>query len=50
MITVVDQVRPWFIPSITFAAITHPQLGAQISMSGTGSAISHPAIRTGLRP
>jgi hypothetical protein len=50
MITVVDQVRPWFIPSSTFAATTHFQLGAQISMRGTGTPRTHPATRTGLRP
>ena len=36
MITVVDQVRPWLTPSSTFAAMTQPQVGAQISSSGTG--------------
>ena len=50
MITVVDQVNPWLIPSSTLAAITQPQLGAQISISGTGTAISHPARSTGLQP
>jgi hypothetical protein len=50
MMTVVDQVRPWLMPSSTLAAITQPQLGAHISSSGTGMANSHPAIRTGLRP
>ncbi len=50
MITVVDQVRPWLMPSSTLAATTQPQLGAQISISGTGMATSHPAISTGLRP
>ena len=50
MMTVVDQVRPWLMPSSTFAATTHAQLGAQISSSGTGSPISQPATSTGLRP
>ena len=50
MITVVDQVRPWLMPSSTFAATTQPQVGAQISSSGTGRATSQPATRTGLRP
>ena len=50
MITVVDQVRPWLMPSRTFAATTQPQVGAQISSSGTGRATSQPATRTGLRP
>ena len=38
MITVVDQVRPWFTPSSTLAKTTQPHVGAQISSSGTGSA------------
>ena len=50
MITVVDQVRPWFTPSRTLAKITHPQLGAQINRSGTGMAMIQPATSTGLRP
>ena len=50
MITVVDQVSPWFTPSSTLAKMTHPQVGAQISSSGTGMAMSQPATRTGLRP
>ena len=50
MITVVDQVRPWLMPSSTFAATTQPQDGAQMSSSGTGTAINQPATRTGLRP
>ena len=50
MMTVVDQVRPWLMPSSTFATMTQPQVGAQISSSGTGTATSQPATRTGLRP
>lgn len=50
MTTVVDQVRPWLMPSRMFAATTQPQSGAQMSMSGTGMAKSHPTNRTGLRP
>ena len=50
MITVVDQVRPWLIPSNTLANTTQPQTGAQISSSGTGSPMSHPATSIGLRP
>ena len=50
MTIVVDQVRPWLMPSRTLAATTHPQWGAQISMSGTGRPMSQPATRTGLRP
>ena len=47
MMTVVDQVRPWLMPSSTFAATTHAQLGAQISSSGTGSPISQPVDEDG---
>jgi hypothetical protein len=50
MMTVVDQVSPWLIPSKTLAATTQPQLGAQISSNGTGRATSQPTIKTGLRP
>jgi hypothetical protein len=50
MITVVDQQSPWLTPSRTLAATTQPQLGAQISSSGTGSPASQPATSTGLRP
>ena len=50
MMTVVDQVRPWFTPSRTLAKMTHPHVGAQISSSGTGMAMIQPATRTGLRP
>ena len=50
MTTVVDQVRPWLTPSSRFAATIHAHDGAQISSSGTGSATSQPATRTGLRP
>ena len=50
MITVVDQARPWLMPSRTFATTTQPQSGAQMSRSGTGSPNSQPATRTGLRP
>ena len=50
MMTVVDQVRPWLIPSRTLAAMIHPQDGAHINSSGTGRPTSQPATRTGLRP
>ena len=50
MITVVDHVRPWFTPSNTLAKTIQLQLGAQMMSSGTGSAMSQPATRTGLRP
>ena len=50
MTTVVDQVSPWLTPRSTFAATTQPQLGAQISSSGTGTATAHPPISTGRRP
>ena len=42
MMTVVDQVRPWLTPSSTLANTTQPQLGAQISSSGTGRADQPP--------
>jgi hypothetical protein len=50
MITVVDQVSPWLMPSNTLATITQPHDGAHINSSGTGRPISHPATSTGLRP
>ena len=50
MTTVVDQVRPWLMPSSTLANTTHPHVGAQISSSGIGTAMIQPATRTGLRP
>jgi hypothetical protein len=50
MITVVDQVIPWLRPSKTLAAMTQPQLGAQINRNGMGTAASQPATRIGLRP
>ena len=50
MMTVVDQVRPWLMPSRTLANTTQPQVGAQMRIRGTGIAISHPARSTGLRP
>src|SRR2546421_11727394 len=50
MITVVDQVRPWFTPSSTLAATTQPQPGAQISSGGIGRPASQPATSTGLGP
>ncbi len=50
MTTVVDQVRPWLMPSSTLAATTHHQFGAVMSISGTGAANSQPTSRTGLRP
>ena len=50
MMTVVDQVRPWLMPSRRFANSTQFQLGAHISRNGTGTATSHPATSTCLRP
>ena len=38
MITVVDQVRPWFTPRSTLATMTQPHVGAHINRNGTGSA------------
>ena len=46
----IDQVRPCETPSRTLATITQPHVGAQMSSSGTGTATSQPATRTGLRP
>ena len=50
MMTVVDQVRPWFTPSSTLAKMIQPHDGAHIRMNGTGRPISQPATSTGLRP
>jgi hypothetical protein len=50
MITVVDHVMPWFMPSRTLATITQAHDGAHMRSSGTGTPTSHPATRTGLRP
>jgi hypothetical protein len=36
MMTVIDQAKPWLIPSSAFAAMTHPQLGPQPIMKGNG--------------
>ena len=36
MITVIDQAKPWLMPSSALAAITQPQLGAHMIMNGTG--------------
>jgi hypothetical protein len=50
MITVVDQHRPWLMPSRTLAAMIQLQVGAQMISRGTGSPRSQPTTRTGLRP
>ncbi|MBA3425768.1 MAG: hypothetical protein H0U04_14765 [Rubrobacter sp.] len=50
MSTVVDQVRPWLIPSSRFAAMTHPHVGAHINNNGTGTPTTHPMMRTRLGP
>src|SRR6185437_14379504 len=50
MMTVIDQASPWLMPRRPLAAITHPQLGAQIIMNGTGNPTSQPRTRTRLRP
>ena len=44
MTTVVDHARPWFTPRSTFAPIIHDHVGAQITIKGTGTPISHPAV------
>jgi hypothetical protein len=50
MMTVVDQVKPWLMPSRRFANRIQFQLGAHIRRKGTGTATSHPATSTCLRP
>ena len=50
MTTVMDQARPWLIPSRTLAATIHAQLGAMPISSGTGSATAQPAISSRRRP
>ena len=50
MITVVDQVRPWLIPSRTLVNRIQLQLGAHINRKGTGTANSQPPTRICLRP
>ena len=50
MMTVVDHVRPWLTPSRRFANRIQFQLGAHIRRNGTGTATSHPATSTCLRP
>src|SRR6516225_4095989 len=50
MMTVIDQAKPWLMPSSALAAITHFQLGAQMIMNGTGRPTSQPRISTRLRP
>ncbi len=44
------QVNAWLIPSRTFPTVIQPQLRAKMRMTGSGSAVAHPATRTGLRP
>lgn len=50
MMTAVDQVRPWLMPSSTLAATIQAPDGPKMSMSGTGRAASQPVMKTGLRP
>src|SRR3954468_4497036 len=50
MTTVMDQARPWLIPSTTLAATIHAQLGATAISSGTGNASAQPAISSRRRP
>ena len=50
MMTVVDQVSPWLMPSSTLANTTQPQVGAHMSSNGIGRAMIQPATSTGLRP
>ena len=49
MITVVDHVSPWLIPSDALAAIIDDQLGAQRISNGTGIATSQPNSSVGRR-
>jgi hypothetical protein len=42
--------RPWFTPSRTLAATSHPQEGAYMRMRGTGTPTSQPATRTFFLP
>src|SRR6266568_2853304 len=48
--TVVDQQRPWLMPSRTLAKTTQPQEGAKIINNGTGSPASQPVTKIPLRP
>ena len=50
MTTVMDQARPWLMPSRALAATIQPQLGATAISSGTGSATAQPAISRRRRP
>ena len=50
MTTVIDQARPWLMPSSTFAATMKPHDGARPIMSGTGSATSQPITSSRFRP
>src|SRR6516165_1348376 len=50
MMTVIDQAKPWLMPSSALAAITQFQLGAHMIMNGTGRPTSQPRTRTRLRP
>jgi hypothetical protein len=50
MFTVIDQHRPWLTPSRRFAATTHDQSGAAMTMNGTGRPMSQPATSTHRRP
>src|SRR5215213_1073513 len=50
MITATDQVRPWFTPSRTLAAMIHSHEGANMIMNRTGTPMIQPATRTFLHP
>ena len=47
---VMDQVKPWFMPSSTVAATIQLQLGAYRIMNGIGMAEAQPSSSTVLRP
>ena len=50
MTTVIDQARPWLMPSSTLAATIQPQLGARAIMGATGKATSQPMTSRRFRP
>src|SRR5579863_4294864 len=50
MITVIDQAKPWLMPSSAFAAMIQLQLGPQAIMNGTGRPKSQPTMSRYRRP
>jgi len=49
-VTVMLHAKPWFTPMSRLANTIHHQFGAQMMMSGIGTATSQPRMSTGLRP